>query len=421
MANKIRLLFYGDAPTVATGFGTVSRNILMGLHNTGKYDISVMGVNYWGDPHPFPFPIWPIGIGGRNNDPYGRQRASDMMMNPSLEFDALFMIQDSFILEYMNQVMPHLKRAKKFASVCYFPVDGVPKSEWIKSMDMFDTPVTYTEFARKEATLACPEIGPRLKVIPHGANTNNFYPTKDKELENFKKEYFGRHASKFIVTNVNRNQQRKDIPRTIMAFKEFHKRRPNSVLYLHMAAKDQGWDIPAVVKSLGLTLNEDVLLPGGEFGPNQGFPIEIVNLIYNSSDVVVSTTVGEGWGLSTVEAMACKIPVVFPDNTALTEIVTPERGYLVRSGATPSDYIVMPNDNDVVRPLTNVMHMAETLLHIYDNREEARGKAEVAYNWVKKNLVWEEHIVPQWDKLIMDSVLAMMKKQQSSVISAEEL
>jgi glycosyltransferase involved in cell wall biosynthesis len=186
-----------------------------------------------------------------------------------------------------------------------------------------------------------------------------------------------------------------------------------------MAARDQGWYLPDVIKSLGLSLNENVVLPGGEFGPNQGYPIEVVNLIYNSADVVVSTTVGEGWGLSTVEAMATKTPVIFPNNTALTEIIGEDRGYLVRSGETPNDYIVMPNDNEVPRPITDVMHMAETLMHVYDNREEAAAKAEVAYKWVMNNLVWDKHIVPQWDKIIMDSVLSMAKKQ--AMISAEDL
>ncbi len=419
MANKVKILFYGDAPTVATGFGTVTRNVLTGLHNTGKYDIAVMGVNYWGDPHPFPFPIWPIGVGSKNGDPYGRQRASDMMLSPEMQFDVLFMIQDSFILEYIQQVMPTLKRAKKFASVCYFPVDGVPKPEWMKVMDMFDAPVTYTEFAKREATLAHPGIGSRLKVIPHGANLKDFHVVPAEEVTEFKKQYFGPHAGKFIVTNVNRNQQRKDIPRTLMAFKQFHQRRPNSVLYLHMAAKDQGWFLPDVIKSVGLTLGENVLLPGGEFGPNQGYPLDIVNLIYNASDVVVSSTVGEGWGLSSVEAMAVKKPIIFPNNTSLTEIVGEDRGYLARSGETPNDFVVLPSDNEVLRPVVDVMHMAELMMHVYDNREEAAARGENGYNWIKNNLTWDKHVVPMWDKLIMDAAIKAAK--QSSVVSAEDL
>ena len=36
--KKIKVVAYCDSPTCATGFGTVSRNILSGLYMTGKYD-----------------------------------------------------------------------------------------------------------------------------------------------------------------------------------------------------------------------------------------------------------------------------------------------------------------------------------------------------------------------------------------------
>ena len=422
MSSKIKLLFYGDAPTVATGFGTVTRNILTGLHATGKYDIQVLGVNYWGNPHTYPFPIWPIGIGSK--DPYGRQRAFDMMAK-ELDFDVLFLFQDSFILQsLMEDGLSKLKQMKNFVSVGYYPVDGVPKKEWIKCMDMLDCPTTYTEFAKKESILACPEIANRLQVVPHGINVRDFFPLPEDDVESFRRQYFGRHANKFIVTNVNRNQQRKDIPRTLMAFKEFKRRRPNSVLYLHMATQDQGWNLSEVIKGMGLVVNEDVLMPGNNFGPNNGYPIEVVNQIYNASDVVISTTVGEGWGLSTVEAMATRTPIIFPNNTALTEIIgaNEERGYLVGSGETPDDFTVLPNDNEILRPLASVTGMADKLMHVYDNREEALKKADVAYSWVTSNLIWDKDIVPMWDKIIMDAVSAWAKKAESGqVVAVEDL
>jgi len=59
--KKIKVLAYCDSPTCATGFGTVSRNIFEGLYRTGRYDIDMFGINYWGDPHGFPYRIWPTG------------------------------------------------------------------------------------------------------------------------------------------------------------------------------------------------------------------------------------------------------------------------------------------------------------------------------------------------------------------------
>jgi len=45
-----------------------------------------------------------------------------------------------------------------------------------------------------------------------------------------------------------------------------------------MAKKDQGWDLEAVVRAFGLTLDEDVKFPEN-FNVNQGYPREFVNMI----------------------------------------------------------------------------------------------------------------------------------------------
>jgi len=293
VTKKIKVLMYCDAPSSATGFSTVSRNICESLYKTGRYEIDVFGINYWGDPHSFPWRQWPAGT-NQDRDPYGRKKFFNMA--PQMEFDILFLLQDTFILEFVPQLISHLKsEGKTFKSICYFPVDGTPKEQWIKNVNPVDYLIAYTQFGATQAKLAYPDVQD-MRIIPHGANVSDYRPVPKDEVDKFKAMYFGKHADKFIVTNVNRNQQRKDIPRTISAFKEFRKSVPNSVLYLHMASKDQGWDLEKVVASCGLNTMDDVIFPEN-FGPNQGYPREVVNLIYNSSDLVVSTTVGEGWGL----------------------------------------------------------------------------------------------------------------------------
>src|SRR4030095_6152956 len=46
-------------------------------------------------------------------------------------------------------------------------------------------------------------------------------------------------------------------------------------------------------------------------------------LIYSALDVQVTTTLGEGWGLTTMEGMACGTPQIVPDWAALGEWATP--------------------------------------------------------------------------------------------------
>jgi len=413
MDKKIKVLAYCDAPSCATGFGTVSRNIFEALHKTGRYEIDNLGINYWGDPHGLPYNIWPTGT-NNEKDPYGRKKVCNMI--PQMEYDILFFLQDTFILDFLPELIPHLKSntQKKFKSICYFPIDGAPKEQWIKNVDVVDYLITYSEFGKAESQKIYPKVQDMM-TIPHGVNLTDYFVLPEEDVKSFRKNYFGRHADKFIFTNLNRNQQRKDIPRTIQAFVEFRKEVPDSILYLHMARQDQGWNLDDVCKAYGLSLTDDIIFPEN-FGPNQGYPREIVNYIYNATDCVISTTLGEGWGLSWIEAMATKTPVIMPNNTALTECITDERGWLVDSGSNPSLFTVIPHDNEVVRPLVDVDHMVKTMIEVYNNKEEREKRAEAAYNWVTTDLEWIQAVGSKWVS-VFDKAYNDLMAGQSGIIN----
>jgi glycosyltransferase involved in cell wall biosynthesis len=415
--KKTKIIAYMDSPTVVTGFATVSRNILEALYKTGRYEIDVLGINYWGNPHNFPYKIWPVGT-NNERDPYGRKKIFGMIPQMMGDQTILFFLQDTFILDFLPQLHEKLNAdGKKYKSVAYWPVDGKPKEQWLKNVNSVDYPVTYSEWGKKQVFDVYPEFNKDLITIPHGANLKDFYVLNQKDITSFKSQFFGENRDKFVFCNINRNQQRKDIPRMIMAFKEFQKQVPNSILYLHMAPKDQGWNLIEVCNSLGLSTEKDVILPQN-FGPNQGYPIEVVNMIYNCSDCIVSTTLGEGAGLSWLEAMATKKPVIFPDNTALTENITEDRGYLVKSGTNPSLFTIIPNDNEILRPLVDVDDMVKTMLHVYNNYDEAMEKAENAYNWISMKMDWQGDIAKKWVE-VFDKAAEDLNKN-NSIISEKD-
>lgn len=293
--KKIHVVAYCDSPTCATGFGTVSRNIFEGLYKTGRYHIDILGINYWGDPHNFPYRIWPTAT-NPERDPYGRRKVANMITQ--MKYDLLFFLQDSFILEFLPELHDFLARqGRKFKSICYYPIDGVPKEQWIKNVCSCDYVYTYSQFGKKQSETVWPDAkNKNIGVVPHGVNVNDYYPLPKDQVDSFRKQYFGSQADKFIFMNLNRNQIRKDIPRSIRAFVEFRKYVPDSVLYLHMMKEDQGWNLPEVCKFFGLDITKDVIFPEN-FGANQGYPRPVVNLLYNAVDCVISTAVGEGWGL----------------------------------------------------------------------------------------------------------------------------
>jgi glycosyltransferase involved in cell wall biosynthesis len=410
---KPKVLVWADTPTCATGFATVSRNILKELRD--EYEFDIVGINHNGWPYDkeqYPYTIYPA-CNALVNDPryrdvYGRQLVVDLMSTG--QYMALFIIQDTFIVE---TVLPALLKTRdempkedRFVIIHYFPIDASPATTWVKNVvAKVDIPVAYTEYAKKE----CVKIDPNLYKMPvvyHGVDKDVFKPVEDRQA--LKKEMFGDHADKFIVLNVSRNQPRKDLYSTFAAFKLLKEKSPNSFLFILAQNNDVGGNLKVMASQLGLEYGKDWVCPPDEtYGANQGWPIETVVKLYNAADVVMSTTLGEGFGLSTVEAMACKTPLVMPGNTALTEILQ-GRGFLVGCGKTLADYVCMGSmDSNLLRPVVDIEEMADTLLAV-QNGEGVSERVEEAYAWVPS---WKE-VGTQWKSVFSKAMwrLAQIRK-----------
>ena len=405
--SKTRVLAWGDY-CCSTGFATVMGNIMRELDATGNYEIDVIGINYDGGPYDaerFPGRVWPaisaLRMQGPYQDYHGRQVFLDALA--SRDYDVVFVVQDTFILQPIMESLQQLQRSKTtpFSTIYYYPFDCAPKEEWVKQVVAgFDFPVAYTEYAKNESRKYLGSLADQHGVIYHGTNLKDFFYIDDKEVvQGVRNAIFGPMADKFIVTNVNRNQGRKDISRNFMILKELRDRgHDDIVFYMHMQETDFGGSIIQMSRNFNLEPGVDWLLPNPQqFSAHMGFPIEMVNHIYNASDVFLTTTHGEGWGLSITEAMATKLPVVAPDNTSLPEILGEDRGWRIPSGDTPTKWVIKDNDNERARPLMDVEKAADAILEIKNNPELAKLRAENAYTWIQ-DYTWQ-NVCKNWISL----------------------
>lgn len=383
-----------------TGFGTVSKNIVSELKKSFGADIHLdivainyFGEHYWEDENTY---IIPAKTSDAKADDYGRYLFLKILKE-SNDYDGIFICQDLGVIVPFIEVMQHIKKEKKdenrksFKSIFYFPVDCHLVQELTRNLDFFDVLVTYTEFGRKEVLKHKPYL--KLKVVPHGNNSKDFYILKEDEILEFRKEFFGDNADKFIITNVNRNQPRKDIPNTIFGFIEarkiWDKELPAPFLYLHCHPQDpMGWDIRGIMLQTDMVEDVDYKLLPKEFEASMA-DTEIVNKIYNASDVFLTTTLGEGWGLPVSEAAACKIPIVAPYTTSFIEMSNYGKGAYMLTSIYPYCHT---NDN-VIREQTDIYEIADTLMQVcVDKKEcnpELKSKIDISYNWVRK-LEWKE-------------------------------
>ena len=425
--KKIKLLFFGDSMLCGTGFSTVSKNILKRLYDTGNYDITCIAINYFGDPHELPYKMFPAAY-NRQGDVYGRQRLLDILREKKHKFDILLTLQDTFIMATIGEAIKKLRdgfiyekeifdeekketvkkkvfqKGRGFKWIYYYPIDATPEKEWIeKSVAYADVAIPYTNYARRE----CEKLVKRkYEVIYHGFDQKTFFPMEEKEKTEFKEKFFkeNRLDNCYLLVNVNRNQMRKGYLETMMAFKIFNKIIPNSVLYTHCDLYDPaGYDLMKVAQKLGVS--DNWLYPNPEtYKKGIKFPDSFINGLYNIADANISTTNGEGFGLSMLESMAAKTVNVFPDNTAISEVLADGRGILVKSGNKPNNIMCNgPLDNNQIRPTVDVEDMVNKLVWAYSHPQAVKEIEEKARDWAIENLNWDK-IVPAFDKLIKETI-----------------
>jgi glycosyltransferase involved in cell wall biosynthesis len=155
-----------------------------------------------------------------------------------------------------------------------------------------------------------------IKYVPHGINEDSFFPINSSHpeylaLQDFKKQLYKDKNYKFNLLYNARNIRRKSVPDLMLAWKIFidsltEDQAKECVFTLHTQPVDEnGTDLPAVQQMLfGNDSKYNLIFS------NNRYPANIMNLLYNTSDVVALISSNEGWGLSLTEGMMCGKPII---------------------------------------------------------------------------------------------------------------
>jgi D-inositol-3-phosphate glycosyltransferase len=307
MSERKRLLWVGDA-ACPSGFATATHGILETLRQT--YDVTVLGINYNGDPYDYPYDIYAAsGMG----DSFGVGRL--IWMCDRFKPDVIVLQNDGWNIPFYVAKLKRRDAAGQYefpehASipiVACVAVDGKNfNGEWLKGIALA---IFWTQFALNEAREGG-YTGPAV-VIPLGVDLETF-KSLDKAETRAKSSINVIGEKVFIVGNVNRNQPRKRWDLTVKCFADWiTKHNVNDAwLYLHSAPTgDMSIDVMALARYYNV-LDRTVLVQPPPF---YGISDEEMCMTYNCFDVLLSTTQGEGMGLPAMEAMACEVPCLLPD------------------------------------------------------------------------------------------------------------
>lgn len=387
---KIKLLAIGDHVT-KTGFSRVLENILHYLPKK-DYEISVLGVNYFGDPHDLPYKVYPASTEG---DLYGFKRLEGLLNK--IQPELIFILNDTWILNDYLKAFKNLYegRANKPKIVVYTPVDALDHSPtWYTNFATADKIVTYTNFAKEVITKVLPNR--EILILPHGIDNTVFKNLPKSESKKVMYKTRPKFASEdsFIVLNANRNQPRKRLDITLRAFKMFAENKPANVgIYMHSGIRDA--HIDTIELCAKLELHDRLIVTTLDTKPLQ-VPEKFLNTIYNATDVGINTSLGEGWGLCSMEHGVTGAPQIVPKNSANIELYE-DCGLLV---PTIMDW-TLDNTNttgSVVRP----EDVAERLEWLYTDRQLYNSLSNKVINKFSLPEYQWSNISARWDTLFKE-------------------
>lgn len=301
-----QLLWIGDAGC-PSGFARATHAILETLRQ--HYAVTVLGLNYRGDPHSYPYPLYAAAAEG---DAFGIGRL--IWMCDLVKPDVIVIQNDGWNVPYYMQRLRAFPEYAQVPVVVACAVDGKNfNGAWLKGVAHT---VFWTQFALDEARAGGYE-GPAT-VIPLGVDTAQYYP-EDRLTARRRLRLPEALDTAFIVGNVNRNQPRKRWDLTVKYFAEWVTSRhvEDAYLYLHTAPTgDTGCDVKQLARYYGVLEHLILMEPPTFYGSSE----DTMRDTYSCFDAQLSTTQGEGFGLTTFEGMACGVPQIVPTWSALGEL-----------------------------------------------------------------------------------------------------
>lgn len=314
--NKKKILIIADSPLAPSGVGTQTKYMIDSLLETGEFsfyclagalkhrDYKIQKVAPWGDD----LIIKPV-------DGYGDPSIVRALIR-DYKPDALWFMTDPRFFIWLwsieNEIRPNIPM------IYYHVWDNYPYPTFNKvfyeSNDVVCTISKVTDDIVKN-------VAPKVKSlrIPHTVNTQIFKKETDaEELFRIRNIICENNPDKMVFFWNNRNARRKQSGTLIFWFKEFLDivGHDKACLVMHTEPKDpNGQDLTAIIEKLNLT-DGQVSISRQKMSPNE------LARIYSASDCTINISDAEGFGLATLESLACETPIIVNMTGGLQEQVT---------------------------------------------------------------------------------------------------
>ena len=320
--KRTPLLIVSDSVTSYTGFGRVTRELAIRIHSELSDVIRLGTAGYGGNTsRAFPWQQYTIfnlqqwampELPAIWNDFAGDEKGILMFL-----FNASWLWWVAEPDKLPDGDLKGFMKAKPFESWVYFPVDsegpnGRLSEQEFKIFSAFDRILTYTKWGAEVVDNTLKAHGgfkAATEHRPHGTDDKIFFPRDRHEARQSFIERIVRRGAKGVIDDkitligvCATNTPRKDWALAFGVCKELLDRGVNVGLWAHTDRFKKDWDLFALADEFDLRLRT--------IFTNNHLTDEDMSWGYAACDCTLSIGLGEGWGLSGSESLACGIPTI---------------------------------------------------------------------------------------------------------------
>lgn len=364
MKEKKKILVIADSPLVPSGVGTQTKYMIESMLKTGEYkflclagaikhaDYRLQKVSPWDED----WIIKPV-------DGYGDVNIVRGMIRDYKPDFLWFMTDPRFygwLWHIENEIRPNIPM------IYYHVWDNYPYPNFNKKFyDSNDVICTISKVTDDIVRTVSPQV--KAYYVPHTVDTEIFRKSTPESIVNTRKMIVGQDSDKMIFFWNNRNARRKQSGTLIYWFKDFLDKvgHDKACLLMHTEPKDpNGQDLVAIMENLNL-VNGEVVLSTTKIPPHE------LAKVYSACDCTINISDAEGFGLATLESLACETPIIVNMTGGLQEQVTdgseffgvglePSSKAIIGSQDVPYIYEDRLNKQDFLNAMEKIYNMDPT-------------------------------------------------------------
>jgi glycosyltransferase involved in cell wall biosynthesis len=389
--KKIKVMVLGDDPRHPSGVANQMRYFINGLLKTGRYSfVSIGGALKHASYDVVQSPEYGEDFIIYPTDGYGTHEMVRALLKKHKP-DVMWIMTDPRYWEWLwtieNEIRPN-------CPIVYYHVwDNYPYPQYNRRHYLSnDKIVTISKLTDDIVRTVAPEVD--CTYLPHTVDTDIFKPMSEADVLPHKP------AGKTLFFWNNRNARRK-LPGTVLWwFADFLDMvgKDKAMLLMHTDPRDpqQGIGLEAIAQERGLT-RENYAISAGRVDEKQ------LALYYNIADCTINISDAEGFGIGTLESLACGTPIIINETGGLQDQITdgvnkfgigikPASKAIVGSQQTPYIYEDRVSREDFIDALMKIHNMTNA---------DRKHLGALGRENVLKTFSMEQY-VSEWDRILTE-------------------